>query len=60
MKIATYANARTALEARKGIAPAFMVGEWTEFLLGPTFFVDFRAGRVFITQLLGFFVCNDI
>jgi inorganic pyrophosphatase len=24
MKIATYANARTALEARKGIAPAFM------------------------------------
>lgn len=28
MTIATYANARTALEARKGIAPAFMVGEW--------------------------------
>ena len=27
MKIATYANARTALEARKGIAPAFAVGE---------------------------------
>lgn len=27
MKIATYANARTALEARKGIAPAFMAGE---------------------------------
>jgi Na+/H+-translocating membrane pyrophosphatase len=27
MKIATYANARTALEARKGIAPAFMCGE---------------------------------
>lgn len=26
MKIATYANARTALEARKGIAPAFAVG----------------------------------
>lgn len=26
MKIATYANARTALEARKGIAPAFMCG----------------------------------
>ena len=26
MKIATYANARTALEARKGIAPAFMTG----------------------------------
>ena len=24
MKVATYANARTALEARKGIAPAFM------------------------------------
>ena len=24
MKIATYANARTAVEARKGIAPAFM------------------------------------
>lgn len=27
MKIATYANARTAVEARKGIAPAFMCGE---------------------------------
>ncbi len=27
MKIATYANARTSLEARKGIAPAFMCGE---------------------------------
>lgn len=27
MKIATYANARTALEARKGMAPAFMCGE---------------------------------
>ena len=27
MTIATYANARTALEARKGIAPAFMAGE---------------------------------
>ena len=27
MKIATFANARTALEARKGIAPAFMCGE---------------------------------
>lgn len=27
MKIATYANARTALEARKGIAPAFMCGK---------------------------------
>jgi hypothetical protein len=26
MKIATYANARTALEARRGIAPAFMTG----------------------------------
>ena len=26
MKIATYANARTALEARKGVAPAFMTG----------------------------------
>ncbi len=26
MKIAVYANARTALEARKGIAPAFMCG----------------------------------
>lgn len=26
MKIATYANARTAVEARKGIAPAFMCG----------------------------------
>jgi inorganic pyrophosphatase len=28
MAIATYANARTAVEARKGIAPAFAVGEW--------------------------------
>jgi hypothetical protein len=27
MSIATYANARTALQARKGIAPAFMCGE---------------------------------
>lgn len=27
MAIATYANARTAVEARKGIAPAFAVGE---------------------------------
>jgi hypothetical protein len=27
MMIATYANARTALEARKGVAPAFMAGE---------------------------------
>jgi H+-translocating diphosphatase len=26
MKIATYANARTAVEARRGIAPAFMTG----------------------------------
>ncbi len=31
MAIATYANARTAVEARKGIAPAFAVGEpWGE------------------------------
>lgn len=28
MTIATYANARTALEARKGLAPAFMCGKW--------------------------------
>lgn len=27
MMIATYANARTALQARKGVAPAFMCGE---------------------------------
>ena len=27
MKIATYANARVAVEARKGIAPAFEVGK---------------------------------
>lgn len=27
MKIATYANGRTAVEARRGIAPAFMCGE---------------------------------
>lgn len=26
MAIATFANARTAVEARKGIAPAFIVG----------------------------------
>jgi hypothetical protein len=26
MRIATFANARTAVEARKGIAPAFMTG----------------------------------
>lgn len=29
MKIAVYANARTALEARKGIAPAFMCGRFS-------------------------------
>lgn len=29
MKIAVYANARTSLEARKGIAPAFMCGKHT-------------------------------
>lgn len=28
MKIAVYANARTSLEARKGIAPAFMCGKY--------------------------------
>lgn len=27
MKIAVYANARTALEARKGVSPAFMAGK---------------------------------
>lgn len=31
MKIAVYANARTALEARKGIAPAFMAGRFTYY-----------------------------
>jgi len=31
MKIAVYANARTALEARKGIAPAFMCGTYFDF-----------------------------
>jgi inorganic pyrophosphatase len=30
MTIATYANARTALEARKGIAPAFMTGKYLD------------------------------
>ena len=29
MRIATFANARTAVEARKGIAPAFMCGEYS-------------------------------
>lgn len=33
MKIAVYANARTALEARKGIAPAFMCGTSSSVLL---------------------------
>lgn len=33
MTIATYANARTALEARKGIAPAFMTGVHRHLLL---------------------------
>mmetsp|Transcript_38435 Transcript_38435/g.108605 ORF Transcript_38435/g.108605 Transcript_38435/m.108605 type:complete len:771 (+) Transcript_38435:152-2464(+) len=39
MKIATYANARTALEARKGVAPAFMVA--------------FRSGAVMGFSLTG-------
>lgn len=39
MKIATFANARTALEARKGIAPAFMTA--------------FRAGAVMGFTLAG-------
>lgn len=39
MKIATYANARTAVEARKGIAPAFMCA--------------FRAGAVMGFMLAG-------
>ena len=30
MTIAVYANARTALQARKGIAPAFMCGAWAQ------------------------------
>lgn len=34
MKIATFANARTALEARKGVAPAFMCGEYRRRLGG--------------------------
>jgi len=33
MKIATYANARVAVEARKGIAPAFEVGASRRFCL---------------------------
>jgi hypothetical protein len=36
MKIATFANARTALEARKGIAPAFMCGECIILSLSPS------------------------
>lgn len=31
MMIATFANARTAIQARKGIAPAFMCGEAPHF-----------------------------
>lgn len=31
MKIATYSNGRTALEARKGVAEAFIVGKVTQF-----------------------------
>lgn len=34
MKIAVYANARTALEARKGIAPAFMAGKTLHIIAG--------------------------
>jgi H+-translocating diphosphatase len=37
MKIATYANARVAVEARKGIAPAFEVGAYS-FLKHPKSF----------------------
>jgi len=44
MRIATYANARTALEARKGIAPAFMTA--------------FRAGAVMGFMLAGFGLLN--
>ncbi|WIA41962.1 hypothetical protein OEZ86_009266 [Tetradesmus obliquus] len=44
MKIATYANARTALEARKGIAPAFMCA--------------FRSGAVMGFMLAGFGLLN--
>lgn len=36
MKIAVYANARTALEARKGIAPAFMAGTYAVHTYLPT------------------------
>lgn len=44
MKIATYANARTAVEARKGIAPAFMCA--------------FRSGAVMGFLLAGFGLLN--
>uniref|UniRef100_A0A7S2QSI6 H(+)-exporting diphosphatase n=1 Tax=Chlamydomonas chlamydogama TaxID=225041 RepID=A0A7S2QSI6_9CHLO len=44
MKIATYANARTAVEARKGIAPAFMCA--------------FRSGAVMGFLLSGFGLLN--
>ncbi len=33
MMIATFANARVAVEARKGIAPAFMCGKWRYYRL---------------------------
>lgn len=54
MKIATYANARTAVEARRGIAPAFMTGAFALRALGPRRMLWARAcrGGPSLTKLL--------
>ena len=49
MKIATFANARTALEARKGIAPAFMTAFRSGAVMG---FVLAGAGLLVLTILI--------
>ena len=49
MKIATFANARTALEARKGIAPAFMTAFRSGAVMG---FVLAGLGLLVLTILI--------
>jgi len=49
MKIATFANARTALEARKGIAPAFMCAFRSGAVMG---FTLAGAGLLVLTGLI--------
>ena len=49
MKIATFANACTALEARKGIAPAFMTAFRSGAVMG---FVLAGAGLLVLTILI--------